>query len=354
MWQILLERFLANPWWGGGSVVLFALVLAVIVYSFFRNVRRLSWYYGAALIVAVIWGAFVMWVPGFLESLVVYRTDWSLVYLVQAGSASALLSQLVFYLLVYGGLAVGVLLGIALWSVVTFRLERLKSLFRRSFSMPWGVILFSLLSLFLSYLWILLFEGMAFDILISLLELMSFLFVIQYFIRLVDTAYLNTPQIFMEFVWVSGLMMLFVSFLFSWSDTLSSPDLALLSARNFFFHELFVFFLGVLLLGFLTTFLVRSVFASQFFLEHSFRRIPFLSGFFSRLFSPLHQKAYGDQRVFIGIVVSVFTGFFFLMMVHQQWYLLLVPFFFLGYFVLFCLLDRQEDMRVRGDILEKR
>ena len=75
---------------------------------------------------------------------------------------------------------------------------------------------------------------------------------------------------------------------------------------------------------------------------------------FSQVLLSKSDRHYAHQRTVMGIIVCLFIGAIFLFIALQGLYLVVIPGFFLGYFFLFLLLDRQEDMRLRGDLVNKR
>jgi len=351
MWQLLLMRFTEDPWWVGASGGILAVVLVLFVFSMLRNVRSLFWYYLAAILIGVVYSLYVYWNPVFLEALVAYRSDWSLVYLLNNFSFSSVLSLWVYYLIVYGFLAIIIIVTLGLCALLTFRWRRLKIIIERSLSESWYVLLFSVLTVFFNYLLVLFFDQLSFDMLMSWFEVFAFLFCLQFFLRLLDNAYLHTPKLFLEYAYATGLAFLLFRLLALWYD-FGVQNQAF--AQDLFFQHLFSFFLVILLLGYLATFFVRALFSSAFFLEHHQDKMSVFYVWTSRLFLIPKDKSYSAQRILLGINISIVMSFVFVLFLLKAWYLVLIPVFFLGFFGLFFLLDRQEDMRVKGDLVNER
>lgn len=351
MWELLLTRYALDPWWVGGSAAILFVIVVFFVFSLFKNARSLIWFYGASILVAVLYSAYIYWYPFFVEALVAYRSDWSLVFMLNNFSLTSILSQLVYYMILYGIIAITIIVVLGVWSLLTFRWRRLRIILERSFSESWFILFFSILSVAFGYIALPFFEQLSFSTLSSMFELFAFLFVLQFFLRMIDNAYLHTPKLFMEFSYATGLVFLLSHYLLDWYAFTTSEQAF---AKTMFLDHLFSFFLVILILGLLVTFFVRAIFSSAFFLEHYQAKTSLLFVWTSRLFLTRRERAYAGTKVLMGIFLSLTVGFILLLMVLKVWLLALIPAFFLGYFVLFYLLDKQDDMRVKGDLVDER
>jgi len=326
MWQLFLDRFSAVPGWTVGSGVVMALMLVLLLFSFFRNVRTLAWFSLASLLTAGIFLLTIRSFPLLTDWLVSYRSDWSLLYLSQTIRASTLLIHFIIYFSIYSVLAIVLILSLGIWSLLTFRWQRWRIILQRAFSESWLVFFFAFFSVLIDVIFGALLPIMKFDVLSGVFQLMTFLFCLQLFLRLTDTAYLRTPQLFMEFTFASGLWMLLFRFVADLVSFLGQTSPTADMAKSLFLNHLFSFFLGVLLLGILAHFFVRTIFS----------------------------RTHKQQKIPLGVVSTAVLGAVFLLLVFGEWYLALIPAFFLGYFLQFYLLDRQDDWRVKGDLMSKR
>lgn len=351
MFDLIVTRLALNPWWFGGIVVLLLLMMLVFFLSFFRNAKQLIWFYMAALFTGVFYAFVLQWFPVFLEALVSYRSDWSLVFLLQNPSVSSVLSLIVFFFLVYALMGIIMILLLELWALLTFRWQRMKTLFERALSESWFVLLLSVFTTALLMVWFTAFGKIDFLIIHRLFAIFSFVFLLQFVVRMIDNAYLHTPKIFMEYVFSLTIVLVFARFIVEGIASLS--DTALL-VKVLFFQHVFLFFLSILLAGFLASFFVRALFASTYFLEQHHRKTSVLVSWTSRLLLSSRDRHYSHYRIVMGILLSLVMGFVFEMFAYHEWYLTMIPAFFLSYFALFFVLDRQDDMRVRGDLVDKR
>ncbi len=351
MFDVFLSRLALDPWWFAGALLLMFLMLMFFCLSFFRNARRLVWFYVVILFIAALYVLSLQWFPLFLEALVSYRSDWSLVFLIQKLSVSHVMTLLVFYFFVYALLGSFVVVLLEIWSLLTFRWKRMKIVFERALSESWFVVIFSFMSTVFGILWFSLFGKIDFEVIERLFAMSSFLFLIQFSIRMIDNAYLHTPKILMEYFF--SMTLLFVLFRF-FGETLGLLSDATFSVKVLFFDQLFVFFLSVLMTGFMASFFVRALFASTYFLEQHHRKTSVLVSWTSRFLLSSKDRHYSHYRILLGILLALVLGFVFELIVFHEWYLSLVPTFFLAYFILFFILDYQDDMRVRGDLVDKR
>src|SRR3990170_852927 len=140
MWQIILDRYAVDPWWVGGSAAIFVIVLVLFVFSMTRNLRTLSWYYLAAILSGAVFAFYLHWLPVILELLVSYRADWSLIFLLNNPSLINILTVLIFFIVLYSSLAIMLLSILGLWSLFTFKWQRLRIVMERSFTDTWFVI----------------------------------------------------------------------------------------------------------------------------------------------------------------------------------------------------------------------
>jgi hypothetical protein len=351
MFDLFLSRVALDPWWFAGSVLLMVLMLILFLLSFFRNIRSLVWFYVVAIFMAGLYVLALQWFPFFLETLVSYRSDWSLVFLFQNPSVAHVLTLLVFYFLVFALMGVLSIVLLELWSLLTFRWKRMKVIFERALSESWFVLLFSLASVLFGFVWFTAFGKIDFDILDRLFAMFSFLFLLQFALRMVDNAYLHTPKILMEYLFSMTFIFVLARFFGEGAGLIEN---ATFSVKVVFFEQLFVFFLSVLLTGLMASFFVRALFASTYFLEQHQRKTSMLVSWTSRFLLSSKDRHYSHYRIVLGILLTIVMAFVFELLMFHEWYLTLVPAFFLSYFALFFVLDRQDDMRVRGDLVDKR
>lgn len=351
MWQLFLNRLALDQGWFWGLGALLALVLLLVLFSFFRNIRTLAWFSFASLFAAGVYTLGVTYFSPLLDFLVSYRSDWSLLYLTQNPSIVSFLTLLVFYFLVYSVLAIALTVVLDFWCLITFRWQRLRTILQRSVSQSWFVGFFSLVSVLIPFLWQLLAGNLQQEVFVLLFQFFSFLFLLQLLLRLIDSAYLSTPRQLMEFVFFTSLLFYFGDFSFQAIGFLTNEQVF---AQSFFLRQFFLFFLLMLLMGFLGHFFVRAWFASAFFLDHAQRQTSLLFHWTSRLFFSSRDGVHAYRMVFGGIALILFLGVFFLFLAYQGFILILIPAFFLCYFLLFVVLDQQEDLRVRGDLVDKR
>lgn len=350
MWSLFLERLAVDPLWVSGSMGLMLLVVVFLIVSMVRH-RRLAWFYGAAVVMAMVFVALQYLLPEILETLVSYRSDWSLVFLTQNMTALTLVTEWLFLLLWYGLSGLILVLALGFWSLITFRWQRLKIVMERALHQSWFLLFFSVLTLIMNILTGYLVDTLSLGHLMAVMQLGLFLFFVQFFLRLVDNALLHTPRILMEFLYASGMVLLLGHFV---SDWLLAFEMEQFFLKALFLQQVFSFFLIVLILGLLGTFFVRALFASAFFLQHYHRQTTVMRVWTSRVLLSAKDRDYRGQRILIGMAVSFVVGFVFLELILMELYLVFVPMLFLAYFFLFVLLDRQDDMRVRGDIVDKR
>lgn len=351
MWQLFLNRLALDQGWFWGLGGLLLVVLGLIFFSFFRNIRNLAWFSFASLFAAALYTSSIAFYSPLLDFLVSYRSDWSLLYLTQNPSLVSLLTLLVFYFLVYSILAIALTVLLDFWCLVTFRWQRLRTILQRSISQSWFVGFFSVVSVVTPFLWQLLAGSLQQEIFVVLFQFFSFLFLLQLVLRLVDSAYVSSPRQLMEFVFFSSLLFYVGGFIYDGVLFLTNDQVF---AQAFFLRQFFLFFLLMLLMGFLGHFLVKAWFASALFLDHYHRQTSLLFSWTSRFFFSSRDGVYTYRMVFGGIVLTLFLGVLFLFLASQGFLLILIPAFFLSYFLLFVLLDQQEDLRVRGDLVDKR
>lgn len=350
MLRIFLDRFAEDPTWLTGALVITLLMLILVCFSFFRNIRRLAWFSMAGMVTAGVYLFSILEFPVALQWLSNYRIDWALLALVHTINVSTVFMQLLIYIALFILLALTIIAALGLWSLLTFRFQRCRIIFRRSISESWMVLVFALTAVIVNLLLVSILGRVNLEQLGDVFQLMSFVFCLQLFLRLIDTAYLHTPKLFMEFSYSTGLMMLLFTFFFDWFKLLSGAVLD----HELFLNQLFSFFLGLLVIGILSHFFVRAFFASTFFLEIAERRSLRLFVWTSRLLLTGREATFAHRKILIGVIFSLLIGIVFLLLVFQGWNLALIPAFFLGYFILFYFLDRQDDARIRGDIVEKR
>lgn len=351
MFDLLFERIALDPLWFAGSVILMVLMLILLMISWVRNARQLFWFYMVGLLTAVFYGAVLTWFPLFAQALVSYRSDWSLVFLIQNPSIAHFFTLLVFFFAVFALMGIVMLFVLELWSLLTFRWQRMKVLLERALSESWFVLVMSVLSVISVSLWYVVFSAIDFDILTRMFALYSFLFLLQFVFRMVDTAYLQSPKLLMEYLFSLTLMMVLARFVGEGIGLLSDQSF---SVKVLFFDHAFIFFLCVLMTGFMASFFIRALFASTYFLEQHQRKTTLLVAWTSRILLSAKDRHYSHYRILMGVVAAFVLAFFFELLLIQEWYLTLIPAFFMAYFALFFILDRQDDMRVRGDLVDKR
>ena len=351
MWQLFLNRLALDQGWFWGLGALLFLIIVFILFSFFRNVRTLAWFSFASLFAAGVYTLGVTYFSPLLDFLVSYRSDWSILYLTEHPSLVSFLTLLVFYFLVYSVLAIALTVILDFWCLITFRWQRLRTILHRSVTQSWFVGVFSLVSVATPFLWQALAGNLQQEVFVFLFQFFSFLFLLQLVLRLIDTAYLSTPRQLMEFVFFTSLLFYVGGFSYEAISFLTNEQVF---AQSFFLRQFFLFFLLMLLMGFLGHFFVRAWFASALFLDHAHRQTSLLLNWTSRLFFSSRDSVYAYRMVFGGIVLVLFLGTSFLFLAYQGYILVLIPAFFLCYFLLFVVLDQQEDLRVRGDLVDKR
>jgi hypothetical protein len=349
MWHNIWEKLVLDPWWFAGGFVILLLLFLLFFVSFIRNFRALWWFYGAGVLCAIL---FLFSSESFLtivEHVASYRPDWSLTYLVQTFTFESLITEFVFYLGLYGLAGVLLLLVLLMWSFVSFQWNRLKILIHRARDQSWFVLLFALLNISFQHLGFLLrgFNDLSFFA--SLFQFLLFLFLFQLFIRLVDSAKFHTSALFIEYNYAVGFLFLALRFLLDWNDLLLMGSG---SIQELFLNHLFLFFFMLLLLGFFISSGIKAFFVSPFYLEQYFHRSGWSSTFLK--FFQDRKKMYAQAQLFKGIALSSLIGFSFFVLLLSEMYLVLVFGFFFGFFGLFFVLDRQEDQRIRGDLVQKR
>src|SRR5690606_6377768 len=337
-----------DPWWMTGSILLFLTALSFFFYSFFRHARSLGWFYVAAVLGGAIFMGFFFLLPDVLEYLAAYRADWSLLYLLQTWTFRSLLTEFVLYCFLYSAFGIFLLIGLQIWALFSFSWKRVQVIYLRAVQQSWFILFFSLLTMVLSRLEGILFFEVTWMSSLNVLFLLFFFFYLQFFLRLLDSARFHVSQLFLEFVYALGFVVLIFSFSWDWYDFLVYQEE---SIYQLFLSHLFLFFLSVLLLGMFATFVIRSFFISPFFLPHLAQKKPFLLGIMS---TPARELCYTRGYVFLGVLCSVLMGFVFIAVHEWGLYLFEVLLFFAGFFVLFYLLDRQEDMRIKGDLVDQR
>jgi len=343
-WTTFLERWNADPWWVLGTLILFGVLVGFYAFSFFRQLKNLAWFYAAGLLGALGYFTLSLHLPLFLEWLTSVRSDWSLAYVVQTMSFQSVVSELVLYHLYFGFLGASGVLILVFFALVTFQWKRLKVFFQRSHRESWFIVFFSLLTFFFHRL----LAGVLnirIEMMVSVLQIMGFLFVFQLMMRLLDNARLESPRIFLEFYYAVGLGFLFLRFFFVGTDWFSSLG----SIHTLFFEQLFVFFLVLLMIGFLITFALRAFFLSPFSFAQFRPLFPLL-----KRSKPSDKDSYVNAQLAKGLFISMATGMIFLLFVFQGWILPLLMLFFAGYFLLFYLLDHLEDLKTKGDLVTKR
>ncbi len=338
-------------WFLFGIGVLFFIEVALIVFSFVRHARLLSWFYGASLLLGLLFVGCFFGYSLFLDSIVSAHPEWSLQLLSSFLNVSSILRQLVVYFFLFGleGLLLTVML--CIFSLASGQLGTLKSFLLRAQSLGWQALFFSALTLFSALLMKDLGVLLTDTVLTQLFEFASFVFLLQLFLRLIDSPYLKTPALFLEYTFVCGLLMTLGRFLLSfWLFSWEGVD----SARFFFFDQLIAFLFSFLLSGLLGTFFVRAYFISPFFLIKISQLVPFFSRLVFRLMGHEFNNPSAQIAIRKGIVLSFFLGFLLLLFLFLEWTLLLIAGFFVAYFLLFLFLDRQHNMMVRGEVVEER
>lgn len=348
IWQLFLETWRFDPWWMTGSLLLFLTAFSFFLYSFFRHIRTLGWFYVAAVLGGAIFMSFFFLLPEVLEYLAAYRADWSLLYLLQTSTVRSLLTEFVLYCLLYSVFGIFLLVGLEAWALLSFSWKRMKVIYLRAVHQSWFILFFSLLTIVLSRLGGSLFTEVSWVSSLNVLFLLFFFFYLQFFLRLLDSARFHVSHLFLEFVYALGFVVLILSFSFDWYAFLVYQEG---SVYQLFLSHLFLFFLSVLLLGMFATFVIRSFFISPFFLHHLAKKTTFLSVLMN---NSARELFYTRGYVFLGVLCSVVMGFLFITIYEWELYLFQVLLFFAGFFILFYLLDRQEDMRIRGDLVDQR
>lgn len=347
IWQIFLEKWSLDPWWMVGSMILFITALSFFLFSFFRHLSTLGWFFIAAVLGGFLFVAFFSSLPTSFEYLASYRPDWSLLYLVKTWTLRSLLTELVFYTVLYAVLGILLVVSLELWALFSFSWGRFRVLLRRAIGQSWFVFFFSFLTLSATRLWASVFDA-SWESLMNVLLLLFFFFYLQFFLRLLDSARFHVSHLFLEFVYALGFVILLFRFSLDWYFFLVLQEV---SIHQLFLGHLFLFFLSILLLGIFATFVIRSFFVSPFFLDHLSRKNSYLlrwTGSFAK--TTLYTSGY----IFLGVVFSVAVGLLFMVVHEYELYLFEILLFFAGFFVLFYLLDRQEDMRIRGDLVDQR
>jgi len=368
MLQLIIERYTADPYWVAAAAIILLMVWLLFTAALIRNFKKLSWYYLAAVLVGLVLAAYIYWYPMLLEALVAYRSDWSLIFLLENISLGNLLTQFVFYTIIYSILAILILVALGIWCLLTFRWKRAKNILEQSLSMSWFVLLFAVLSIVGSGLLRLFVPELDFLALGYLFEFFAFIFALQFFLRLIDNAYLKTPNLWLEFCFATGLVWLGWHLAWDWLASLLPSRGVFLSAissddflsggdffaRELFFDHLFSFFLIILSLGFLGTFFVRALFAADEFVARNRQKMPKAVLWLARFLFNQKESSYAGMRWLLGMLLSLGVALTLIILTLKGLYLVLIPAFFAAYFLLFYLLDQQHDMQAKGQLLEKR
>ncbi|MGE3279207.1 MAG: hypothetical protein AB7J40_05515 [Candidatus Altimarinota bacterium] len=299
----------------------------------------------AGLLSAAVFFSTMVHLPNVLEWLASYRSDWSLIYLVQTVGLKEILTELVFYHLFYGALAAGVVIVLLIYALITFQWRRFLTIGTRVYRQSGCIVFFSVLTCVFQRVWEILFE-VRMEAMVSMLELFGFLLVFQLLIRLLDSARLESPRLFLEYFYSLGLGFLFLRFFFLLPGWIMRPA----QIHGIFFEQVFVFFFVLLLIGLLLSFALRAYFISPFF--HA--RFRSWYGMFVKRDVLTEKERFVPYQLIQGLLLSSVVGFLFLLSIFQGWILPLVLFFFAGYFLLFYLLDHLEDMKTKGDLVPQR
>lgn len=345
----MLDKILIDPWWFAGAFALWALVFVITSISLFRNFRLLSWFYSAVFLCAAVYFFSFGYYIGFVEFLGSIRSDWSLFYLIRDFSVKSLITEFIFYAGTYGVLGVLIISVLQFWALITFRWNNLKIFFEKAYRQNWFVMFFALFTLIFHRLWFYWLGSGDIGMLQQSFGLFTFLFAFQFMIRLIDNARLDTSKVFLEFTFVSGFIFILLKFSIDWYQYYLSTSG---NIHQLFISHLFSFFLVLLLIGIFVLFSIFGFFASPFFMETYFQKRGFIRSIL-RIY-PQPKESYKNYKFLKGVFVSLMVGSFFLLINSLGLILPLIIMFFGGYFILFYFLDKQEDLRIRGNLVEKR
>lgn len=337
--------------WFSLHIALLLLMGGLIIYALLNSARELLWFYIASIFFAMLFAYFERSFFELLGALTSWNENYSLLSIVSTISFDHVLRQLLVFIGLFFLESVVLFLLVSLYSAFSGHLKRLTFFLRSLSQILWQALSFA----FLTTLFFLLQKdlGVTLDAVFLKLSilLISFVYLLQLFLRWMDNAALRTSKIFMEFLYVTGILMMLAVFL---------DRLFFLPVENYqiiFLEHLTMFFLGCLLMGVIGTFFVRAYFSSSFFLDHFSWYIPLMARLVKK-YLPLKrvrkELLVTEQHIAKGTLLSFLIVFLFMLLLAFHWTLAVIALLFISYFFLFLFLDRQEDMKIRGEVVESR
>ncbi len=332
--------FREMPAWASAEFALLGFVLLMLGILLHRQ-QKLSWYLVPLLTISMMMAVMNTLLPDFHSWLISTRPDWSLLHAVQNPGFYALTVQLLFMGIYYGLLSLMVFFFFALWSLLSFRWDRFQILWMRGTCESWLVLWFVGITVLLFQVVSLGVPVMTLEYMELVLQALGVLFVLQLSVRMLDSAHFQRSQDFLLLNFWMGMLMLTSL----WVPLAYQYQSGVLSFSAMFWQQLLSFFVMMLSYGFLAGFLLSARFSRR-------RRSAESLGWLKQgLYTVIKRR---ETLVYMGTFIAAFLVVLSFAVAEYLSLLLLFPLFFVGYFLLFCWNDFQEDLRKKGWLVQDR
>lgn len=337
MFQSFLSAFSASPGWFSIMVLLFLFEFSLIVAAMIRQGRKRLFASTASVVVAMLYALAMMMTGVWNAWLAHWKPAFSTAFMGSAGTLSFYHAQFLYAMGFFILLGLALTIGLAVVGLLALRFSFAKRILVSLVDVPRQALVFA-------FIWLLLLAVFPFVLplsndvlLLDLLQASSFLLLLQSFLRFIRGSRFERPADLVAFSFQTGLLMIFMRGLSAtiWQDF---PFFVAPIAVNFF-HELFAFFLGLLLSGMIGAFLVRNHFSHLYFSPHGKRQSFFSPGFFGALLLVPNDHALSELRLILGIILAFFFTAMLVLASFFSSLLILLPLFFIAYFFLFAILD---------------
>lgn len=340
MFQAFIDWFQGMPGWASAELALIGFVLSMLGLLMVRQ-QKLSWYLVPLLSICLMMAYMNSMLPEFHSWLIASRPHWSLLHAFQVPGLYSLTVQLVFMGILYGALSLMVFFCFALWSLLSFRWDRFQILWMRGIQESWLVLWFVVMTVVMLQMVSLFLPVLSFEYLEQVLQCLGVLFVLQLSVRMLDSAHFQKSQDFMLLNFWMGILMLSAL----WIPLGYQYQQGVLSFQQFFWQQMLSFFVMMLAYGFMSGFLLSARFARR---QRSASSLGWLK---QKVYRVVKRR---DSLVYIGTFVAASVVILSYAVSHFLSLLVLFPLFFVGYFMLFCWNDFQEDLRKKGWLVEDR
>ncbi|MDF2379781.1 MAG: hypothetical protein P1V18_06230 [Candidatus Gracilibacteria bacterium] len=347
----IISVLIEDPLWVIGSLGILLLPLVFFGTSLIQNFREEWWFHGALLVVSTVMYYALSVFPFAHEFLIQYRSDWSWMYLLEHLSVWNVITLGLFVMASFAVLSVTLLMCLAVYSLFTLRLDRLVVLFKRYYEYSASLVVYAV-SMVSAFILLQIFSGgVLFQDVERFFSFGLLIFGLSFFLKSVDSAVFSQPRSLLRFGLVSTAMIVF-----SWlmHEIIRSDFTQAFPSKTLFVVSLVGFFVGILFGGYYMVAFIHSRFASGPYVDvwlqqqHAFKRA------LMYFFVAPEQRTFSAQLMNKAVFINIVVGGSMLHLVSGGNFLLGTCSVFVGYFILFYLLDFQQDMLEKGELVQHR